>query len=170
MGAIDRFVARVGDWLAVVSGTLLVAMMTLTVVNIILRQVWQAFAGTVEIVGWSAALVAGFALIYSQNKKAHIAIDILTSRINRRVRAVIVGVMLLADTVLFGVAVSRIFNLSLDLRGRGGLPARLSETMQIPYWYVVTILAILIGLFAIKLLVDSLMSFQKAARKGGGSE
>jgi TRAP-type C4-dicarboxylate transport system permease small subunit len=160
----------VGDWLGVISGTLLVAMMTLIFVNIVLRQlsriwpdVFRVWVGTVEVVGWTAALIAGFALLYSQKKRAHIAIDIITSRINQRVRAIIVGIMLLADAVLFGMAVNRVVYLALDLRGRGGLPPRLSDTLQIPYWWAVMILAVLVGLFAIRLLVDSMMSFQKAA-------
>jgi TRAP-type C4-dicarboxylate transport system permease small subunit len=158
MRTIEKVITRVGEWLGVVSGILLVVMMTVTVTNIILRQVWQAFGGTVEIVGWLAALVAGFALMYSQGKKAHIAIDIVTSRMNQKVRWIIVGMMLLFDSALFGLASWRVLLVAMRLLDGG----RRSSTLQVEYWYVVMILAVLIGFFAIRLLVDAILAWQKA--------
>ncbi|GAI39433.1 unnamed protein product, partial [marine sediment metagenome] len=67
-------------WLNWVAGGLLVAMMLITVVNLIMVQVDRPFVGTTEIVGFLAALVAAFALGYTQLQKGHTRVDILVLR------------------------------------------------------------------------------------------
>ena len=56
MDKVVKAANRFGDWLGVIAGILLVGLMTLIVVNIILRQVASPFGGTAECVGYLSAL------------------------------------------------------------------------------------------------------------------
>ena len=72
MDSVVKAVNRFGDWLGVIAGILLVAIMTLIVVNIILRQVASPYGGTAEVVGYLAALCAGLlSAVFAEEESAH---------------------------------------------------------------------------------------------------
>lgn len=142
----------VSDWMGVVAGVLLVGLMLLVVANVIARQVASPFGGTAELVGYLSALVAAFALPYSQKKKAHIAIDILTQRLPDRTRAVVVAVMYFVAVVVFGMAAWQIVVRANNMRATGTL----SDTLQIAYYPLLYVVAACVFLFALRLLIDAL--------------
>ena len=153
---------RLGDWMGVIAGILLVGLMTLIVVNIILRQVASPFGGTAELVGYISALIAGFSLMYSQKKKSHIAIDIITSNFAKRPRAALNAVMNLIAAVVFTMATWQIAARAMTMQKNGIL----SDTLQI------VILPVHLGhghpalaLFTLRILLDVVVGFQQAFSK-----
>ena len=62
---ISEFLNRVLAWMA---GGFLAGIVLLTCANILLRIVWKPVMGTVELVGYSGAIVTGFALGYTHIK------------------------------------------------------------------------------------------------------
>jgi len=77
MNRLETIVNALNRWLNWVAGGLLVAMMLITVVNLIMAQVYVPFVGTAEIISFLAALVAAFALGYTQIRRGHTRVDIL---------------------------------------------------------------------------------------------
>lgn len=152
---------KFGDWLGILSNIILVGAMLLTVVNIILRQVASPFGATPEVVGYCSAVLTAFALIYSQKKKAHIAIDVLAMRFSKRPRAILNGIWYLIGAVLFSMAGWQLFKRAGMMRTSGTL----SDTLQIGYYPFLWIVGTGLFLFAIKVLIDGLVSFQKAGSK-----
>ena len=59
------------------AGGLLVSMVLITCANIVLRWFWVPLRGTFELMGLMGAVVATFALAYTQARKEHISVDIL---------------------------------------------------------------------------------------------
>ena len=57
----------------------LIAMMLMTCADIVCRQVWKPLPGVFELMGLFGSLVVACALGYTQRRKDHLAVDIVTN-------------------------------------------------------------------------------------------
>lgn len=154
----DKF----GGWLGVVANSIMVGAMLLTVVNVLLRIVFRTpFGGASEVVGWCTGVLTALALVYSQKRRAHIAIDVLSAHFNRRVRAIIQGLCLIAGTIMFGMGAWQIFVRALSMQ-RSGL---LSNTLQISFYPLLWITGIGIVFFAVRLFLEALVDLAEGGRR-----
>ena len=62
--------------------SILVLMMLLTVADVVLRFLGKPITGTYELMGFSGALVIGFALAQTTLDDAHVAMDIVTQKLS----------------------------------------------------------------------------------------
>lgn len=76
---LDTLTKWLNKVLIVIAGIVLVFMVFLVSTNIVLRFFWQPIRGTFEIMGFCGALIAAFALGYTQIKRGHIAVNILVT-------------------------------------------------------------------------------------------
>jgi TRAP-type C4-dicarboxylate transport system permease small subunit len=74
---LDKLGAFLNGVLTFLAILLLGWMVLITSANIILRVFWKPIGGTVEMMAYSSALVAAFALGYTQKEKANISVDLL---------------------------------------------------------------------------------------------
>ena len=138
MDLLDRISALLNKGLAFVAGCCLIAMMLVTVGEMVSRMFGNPMAGTVETIGWLAAVTTAFALGYTQIHQGHVSIDLFTNRLNPRLRAVINILVYLASTALFMVVTWNIFRHAGVLKQSGSL----SETMKVivyPWVYLVSL-------------------------------
>ncbi|MBB4931145.1 TRAP-type C4-dicarboxylate transport system permease small subunit [Lipingzhangella halophila] len=130
--ATDRF-AR---FLAHIGGAALVAMMLVLVANIVLRTFTAPIPSTFEVVSMAAVVVSAMALGEAQVHKAHVSVDIVTSRLGRRLRLVIGAVVTIASFALF-------VQLGLSLLGYGLTEyetGSATEALRVPHWPLVFLL------------------------------
>jgi len=146
------------NWIAV---GILVTMMLFTVVNMIMRKVWVPFAGTPEVIGWLAALVAAFALGYTQRQRGHTCVEIMVSRFRPRVQAIIDSIMFFVGMVLFGVATWQIVKLATHYWEMGSV----SESLYIIFFPFIYAVALGCALLCLVLLVDFLKSLTEAVKR-----
>jgi len=135
---LNRISALLNKGLAFVAGCCLIAMMLVTVGEMVFRMFGNPMAGTVETIGWLAAVTTAFALGYTQIHQGHVSIDLFTNRLNPRLRAVINILVYLASTALFMVVTWNIFRHAGVLKQSGSL----SETMKVivyPWVYLVSL-------------------------------
>ena len=135
--------------------------MLLTVGNMIMRQVYLPFGGTAEVIGWLAALVAAFALGYTQLQKGHTRVDILLSRFPPRAQSVIDSIMFFIGMVLFGVATWQIVKLASRYWELGSV----SETLYIIFFPFIYTVALGCALLCLVLLLDFLKSLAQAVKR-----
>ena len=138
MDLLNRISALLNKGLAFVAGCCLIAMMLVTVGEMVSRMFGNPMAGTVETIGWLAAVTTAFALGYTQIHQGHVSIDLFTNRLNPRLRAVINILVYLASTALFMVVTWNIFRHAGVLKQSGSL----SETMKVivyPWVYLVSL-------------------------------
>lgn len=153
----DKF----GDWLGILSNSILIGAMLLTVVNVILRKVFKhPFGGTAEVVGYCSAVLTALALVYSQKRKAHIAIDVLSTHFNRRVRSIIQGIGLLIGSVVFGMAAWQIFARAISMQRAGTL----SDTLQIAYYPLLWVVGICVVFFVVRILIEAIVSLKEGVK------
>ena len=75
-------------------------MMLVTVAEMVLRMFGKPMAGTVETIGWLAALTTAFALGYTQIHRGHVSISLFTERLKPHVRDVVNMVVYLISFLL----------------------------------------------------------------------
>jgi TRAP-type C4-dicarboxylate transport system permease small subunit len=135
---LDRFSSILNRGLAWVAGFSLVAMVLVTVGEMVLRMFGKPMAGTVETIGWLSAVTTAFALGYTQIHQGHVSIDLFTRRLGSLMQVMVSMVVLLASTVLFLIVTWNVFRHAGVLRETGSL----SETMKVivyPWVYLVSL-------------------------------
>ena len=138
MDLLDRFNALLNKGLAFVAGFSLIAMMLVTVGEMVSRMFGSPMAGTVEAIGWLAAVTTAFALGYTQIQQGHVSIDLFINRLGPRLRGVINMLVYLASTALFMIVTWNVFRHASVLKQSGSL----SETMKVivyPWVYLVSL-------------------------------
>lgn len=121
---------RCNNTLVVIGGVALVSMVALTCGNILLRIVWFPIRGTFELMGFLGAVVAAFALGYTQLGRGHIAVSVLVDRFSPGTRRVLEGINDLVCTLFFALVAWQIANKAVTLWRTG----EVTETLRIPYY------------------------------------
>jgi TRAP-type C4-dicarboxylate transport system permease small subunit len=161
MKHLERVINALNRWLNWIAGGFLVAMMLVTVINMVMRVVYVPFAGTTEVIGYLAALVAAFALGYTQLQKRHTRVDIIVSRFPRQAQSIIDSTMFFIVMGLFGVATWQLVKLASHYWEMG----LLSETLKIIFYPLVYAVAIGCAFISLVLLLDFLKSLRQAVKK-----
>jgi TRAP-type C4-dicarboxylate transport system permease small subunit len=161
MGRLENISNALNRWSSWISGGLLVAMMMVTVSNLIMIQFGKAILGASEIVSFLAAPVAALALGYTQINRGHVAIDILVVRLPQRAQAVIDSIMTFISMALFGVATWQIAKLATRYWELG----LISETLYMVFFPFIYLVAFGCALLCLVLLLDFLKSLFQAVKR-----
>ncbi|MFO8091015.1 MAG: TRAP transporter small permease [Desulfatiglandaceae bacterium] len=141
-----------------IGGILLVATVFLTCANIFLRVVWVPIDGTFELVGFFGAVLTAFALGYTQMRKGHISIDIMSIQYPASVQKVVSGVNGLICGLFFSFCGWRVAVWAGTIRAEG----EVTETLRIIFHPFVYCVAFGCFVLALVLLTDFLgMFFRK---------
>lgn len=129
MNALERLDALLNGTLMIIGGVALFALMILATGNVILRIVQVPFSGAYEIVSFLGAVVIASALGYTQRKKDHIVVDILTDKYAPGAKRAVNALSHLATCIFFAVVTWQVFLWGNTIRESG----ELSETLKIVY-------------------------------------
>jgi TRAP-type C4-dicarboxylate transport system permease small subunit len=158
MHTLDKISKILNQTLVFIGGIFLVGMIVLTCGNILFRIIWVPIPGTFELMGYSGAIIAAFALGYTQSKKGHIAVDVLVNKFSRPVKKLVQTINLFVGLIFFGLAAWQIAIKASVLRQTG----EVTETLRIiyyPFTYAVSVgclvLALVLLIDLIKLYVPS---------------
>jgi TRAP-type C4-dicarboxylate transport system permease small subunit len=150
--------------MAMIAASVLLAMMLLTVADVFGRYFFNSpIRGTWEIIGLLLVCAGTWGLGYCQLQKAHISIDVLVRRFSQRVKAAIYSLAYLIGLIGFSVICWRVFLLAKRyfFLTRGNA----TETLHIPYYPFMLIMAIGAGMLALVLLIDLRRSLTEVLRK-----
>jgi TRAP-type C4-dicarboxylate transport system permease small subunit len=118
--------------LNVIAGISLTFMMSLTVVDVILRSLRKPIVGTYELVAFSGAVVIGFSLPFTSWIRGHIYVDFIISRFSRKIRDVFNIVTRCMVIWLFLMIGWNLIKYGMDLQKSG----EVSLTLQMPFYPV----------------------------------
>ena len=128
---VSRFINKIG-------GGVLIAMMLLTVVDVILRGLRMGITGTFELMSFGGALVAGFAIAQTSMDNGHVNVDILTGYLGGAGKIIVTIV-----TKLIGIVLFALLAWSLILKGNELYTAgEVSLTLHVPFYPVAYALAL----------------------------
>ncbi len=161
MRLLEGISVRVNQLFIWIAGVALVGSMLLLVTNMVLRVVYVPFGATSEVVAFMAALITAFALGFSQINKAHVSIDLIVSRFSTRTSAVLESITISLSMILFSFATWHIWLFAGRQMGRGVL----SETLRLPYYWLIYAVAIGFASLVLVLLVDLIKSLRRGDKK-----
>ena len=136
---------RLNRALLFIGGLFLLGMCALTCVNIVMRTTWIPIRGTFELMGYFGAVVATFALGYTQMRRGHISVDVLVNSFSKKTRRLLTVVNHSICVVFFSLAAWQLLNKAATLFRTG----EVTETLRIVY-YPFTI-AVAVGCLALVL-------------------
>ena len=175
MEYVRKITERVSHWFNWVAGVGLVAMMSLVVANVLLRNTarvevgwfpdWlnglfrsvSPITGTVEMVGFLGVLVAAFAIAYTFITGGHVAIDYIVDKAPPRFRAVITALTSFIGMVLFALIAWQSVLLAGNLMASG----EVSPTRKIPFYPFVWGIALSCIPVAVLLLLDTIKAIRR---------
>jgi TRAP-type C4-dicarboxylate transport system permease small subunit len=143
----SSFVNRVLVWFA---GFALLAMLLLTVADMVLRASGVAVAGSYEVIGWLSASAMALALGAVQQHKGHVAVQLLQNRFGPRVKAAVDLLTCLLSLLLFVALAWYVAKYGQVLQRTGSL----SETLRVVVYPWVYVVAVGCAGLALSLLVD----------------
>jgi len=147
---IERIASGLRKILMAAGGAALIALVLLATGNVALRIVRAPLGGTYEIVAFLGAVVIAGALGYTQKRKDHIVVEILSERFPPGVKRVLDGLGYAVTAALFGIVTWRVFALALSIQRSG----ELSETLKFPFHPFVYAVAAGFAVFVLTLLLD----------------
>jgi len=163
---LSRFNSILNRGLAWVAGFSLVAMMLVTVGEMVFRMLGYPMAGTVETIGWLSAMTTAFALGYTQIHQGHVSIDLFSNRLAPGPRAVVNMLVYLISTALFLIVTWHVFHHAGVLKQTGSL----SETMKVIVYPWVYMVSLGCAGLTLALLVDFMISCGEAFTEKGVNE
>ncbi|MBE0618276.1 MAG: TRAP transporter small permease [Proteobacteria bacterium] len=148
-------------WMLRGASLILVATMGVAVANMFLRPLGRPIQGSFELMGLGGALIAGFALGSTQERRNHIFVDILFERFGQGARRVLDTFSHLACATFFGLAGYRTTRLALDMIRTG----EVSETLRVAFYPVTLCVALGLWGLCFTLLVDALDAARPPAER-----
>ena len=146
---IDDFLNKI---LMVLGSVAVLLLMSVATVNAFLRipYIKATWRGAYETVGFLGAIVIAFALGYTQKRKNHIVVDILTEKFPKRVNRVLDGINYFITTIFFAIVSWQIFVWGVKISKSG----EVSETLKIVFHPIVYGVAVGFAVFSFTLMLD----------------
>lgn len=153
MNALERISHVLNKILLVFGAVAVLFLMGLATINVVLRIFGAPFRGTYELVAYSGAIVIAFALGYTQQRKDHIVVDILTERFPKKLKKVLDSINYLVTTIFFAVVTWQVYVWGVKVMQAG----EVMETLKAIYYPFIFAVAVGFGVLSLTLLVDFLM-------------
>jgi TRAP-type C4-dicarboxylate transport system permease small subunit len=141
--------------LMIAGGVALLALTLLATMNVALRIFQVPLSGTYEVVSFLGAIVTAGALGYTQKRKDHIVVDILSDKFPSKVKGVLDRVNYVLIFVFFVIVSWQTFVYGKRLLQTG----ELSETLKIPYYPFVFLVSIGFAVLALTIFLDLIETF-----------
>ncbi|MBN2437609.1 MAG: TRAP transporter small permease [Deltaproteobacteria bacterium] len=132
MNGFGKTVTQISRFLNGIAGISLIFLMSLTIIDVILRGFNKPILGAYEMVAFAGAVVIGFSMPQTATLRGHIYVDFLIARFSRKVRNLFnITTRLLVFLLLFLIGWN-LFKFGWDLQRSG----EVSLTLQMPFYPV----------------------------------
>ncbi len=152
MKHLEKINGYLNKLLLVLGGIAVILLMSLATINVTLRLFHMPYRGAYEIVSFLGAIVIAFALGYSQKRKDHVVVDILSERFPKRINNVLSIISYGITMVFFAVVSWQIFIFGAKIWKSG----EVSETLKIMYHPFIFSVAIGFAVLSLTIIVDFL--------------
>ena len=160
MKKFQRLVSKLSRFLGVIAGSTLVAVMLMTVLDVILRYFGRPIVGIYDIVALGGAVIIGFSMPLAAEKKVHVYMEMGLQSYSRTVKQVL---SFITRVIVFGISFIVAWNLiqlGIDFHQTG----EVSLTIKIIYYPIAMGLGVCFIIQMLVLVVQILQVFS------GGSD
>jgi len=162
----QAFVNIISRSLGILGMVVLVAMMLLTGVDVFLRYVFNSpILGSAEITELMMATLAFIAIVWCTAGKAHIKVDLLSSRISEKGKTISDVVFYLLYLVLISLMAWRNLLEALAVRPTSTSPGAGSSLLYIPHYPFYLLISVACVLMALMLLIYIAQDIAKVVKK-----
>lgn len=147
---LERFSELLRRGLMIAGGVSLLALTLLATMNVALRIFRVPVSGTYEIVSFLGAVVTAGALGYTQKRKDHIVVDILSDRFPAKVKRALDRVSYALILVFFSIVSWQTFVYGKRMMQTG----EVSETLKIAYYPFVFFVSLGFAILTLTILLD----------------
>ena len=148
--------------LMIAGGVSLLALTLLATMNVALRIFHVPVGGTYEVVSFLGAIVTAGALGYTQKRKDHIVVDILSDKFPATVKRVLDRVSYVLLLAFFSIVSWQTFVFARRLMSTG----EMSETLKIAYYPFVFLVSAGFAVLALTIFLDLLETVWTREEKG----
>ena len=154
----SALIARKLDFIAAIA---VFFMMALTVADVVLRMFRIPIPGTYEIVSFSGAVAASFAMAHTLSEGGHVAVSLVVQLLSRRVQGIIEAIISIFGFILFGLIAWQSVVYAIDCQRAG----EVSLTLQIPFYPIIYGVALGAGVVCLVLAGDLIKALSKLKDK-----
>ena len=148
--------------LLILGSVAVLLLMSVATVNVVLRYPFKMpWRGAYEVVGFFGAIVIAFALGYTQKRKDHIVVDILTEKFPKRVNRILDGISYFVTMIFFAIVSWQVFVWGIKIWKSG----EVSETLKIIFYPFIFSVGFGFALFSFTLLIDFLKNLRSKEKK-----
>ena len=159
---LERFSEQLRKVLMIAGGVSLLALTLLATMNVALRIFQVPVSGTYEVVSFLGAIVTAGALGYTQKRKDHIVVDILSEKFPAPVKRALDRVSYAILLVFFSIVSWQTFVYGKRLL----LTGELSETLKITYYPFVFLVSLGFAVLALTIFLDLVETAWTRGEKG----
>src|SRR4030042_780535 len=150
------YLEKINDFLnkilMILGSVAVLLLMSLATVNAFLRIpfIKATWRGAYETVGFLGAIVIAFALGYTQKRKDHIVVDILTAKFSKRVNRILDGINYFVTMIFFAIISWQVLVWGMKISRSG----EVSETLKIVFHPFIYSVSFGFAVFSLTLLID----------------
>jgi TRAP-type C4-dicarboxylate transport system permease small subunit len=158
MHTLERVNVFLNKILMVLGSVAVLLLMAIATTNAFLRVpfIKSTWRGAYETVGFLGAIVIAFALGYTQKRKDHIVVDILTAKFPKRVNRVLDGINYFITMIFFAIISWQVFVWGMKISKSG----EVSETLKIVLHPFIYSVSFGFAVFSLTLLIDFLKNLK----------
>lgn len=161
-----KFIKGTDLVLYVVAGGVLLALVLVTLCDVILRNFGHPITGSMEIIQYGGSIVFAFAVPFATLMGAQIVVDIVTEKLRPGAQRVMSVITRIAGVLLFLFVSYNFYLYGLDVRRTG----ELSASFKIPYYPIVFAMAFSFLFQALTVLLDLITTLRGADTGAEGGE
>jgi len=152
MHTLERINDFLNKILMVLGSVAVLLLMAIATTNAFLRVpfIRSTWRGAYETVGFLGAIVIAFALGYTQKRKDHIVVDILTEKFPKRVNRVLDGINYFITMIFFAIISWQVFVWGMKISKSG----EVSETLKIIFHPFIYSVSFGFAVFSLTLIID----------------
>ena len=125
-----KVIYRISGLMNDIAGVALTFMMSITVIDTVLRTVWSPIVGTNEVVGFTGAIVIGFALPFTTWEKGHVYLEFFVDSLTPRKKMILDTITRGICLVLFAFLAVNLYSVGVEFRSAG----EISPTLGLPIY------------------------------------
>ena len=158
MHTLERVNVFLNKILMVLGSVAVLLLMAIATTNAFLRIpfIKSTWRGAYETVGFLGAIVIAFALGYTQKRKDHIVVDILTAKFPKRVNRILDGINYFITMIFFAIISWQVLVWGMKISRSG----EVSETLKIVFHPFVYAVSFGFAVFSLTLIIDFLKNFK----------
>lgn len=147
--------------LLILGGIAVLCLMTLATGNVVLRIFQVPYRGAYEVVSFLGAIVIAFALGYTQKRKDHIVVDILTDKFPKHVNRILDSINYFITMIFFGIISWQIYLWGMKIWDSN----EVSETLKIIYHPFIFSVSFGFAILSLTIFIDFLKTLSHQGEK-----